>query len=78
MFEVEAANIQQMLKRLGEDHPKLKPMLERGVSVSIDGQIYRDDWFRRSRREARSISSPAWPAVREGEWGNQIEPGGFL
>ena len=21
-------------------------MLDRGVAVSIDGQIYRDDWFR--------------------------------
>jgi molybdopterin converting factor small subunit len=45
-FEVEAANIHQLLTRLGKDHPKLKPMLDRGVAVSIDGQIYRDDWFR--------------------------------
>ena len=45
-FEVEAANIQQLLARLAQDHPKLKPVLERGVSVSIGDQIYRDDWFR--------------------------------
>jgi molybdopterin synthase sulfur carrier subunit len=45
-FEVEAENIHQLLTRLGKDHPKLKPMLDRGVAVSIDGQIYRDDWFR--------------------------------
>jgi len=45
-FEVEAANIHQLLSRLGQDHPRLKPMLERGVAVAIDGQIYRDDWFR--------------------------------
>jgi len=44
--EVEAATIHQMLSRLGQDHPKLKPMLERGVAVAIDGQIYRDDWLR--------------------------------
>jgi hypothetical protein len=31
-----------MLKRLGDQHPKLKPMLEKGVSVSLNGQIYRD------------------------------------
>ena len=43
---VEAANIHQLLSRLGQDHPKLKPLLDRGVAVSIDGQIYRDDWFR--------------------------------
>ena len=43
---VEAANIHQLLSRLGQDHPKLKPLIDRGVAVSIDGQIYRDDWFR--------------------------------
>ena len=46
MIEVEAANIHQLLSRLGQDHPKLKPLIDRGVAVSIDGQIYRDDWFR--------------------------------
>lgn len=45
-FEVDAANIHQLLTRLGEQHPKLKPVLDRGVAVSIDGQIYRDDRFR--------------------------------
>lgn len=44
--EVEAANIHQLLTRLGTDYPKLKPVIERGVAVSIDGQIYRDDWLR--------------------------------
>ncbi|HTO83245.1 MAG TPA: MoaD/ThiS family protein [Methylomirabilota bacterium] len=44
--EVEAVNIHQLLTRLAEEHPKLKPMLDRGVAVSIDGQIYRDDRFR--------------------------------
>ena len=43
---VEAANIHQLLSRLGQDHPKLKPLIDRGVAVSIDGRIYRDDWFR--------------------------------
>jgi molybdopterin converting factor small subunit len=45
-IEVEAATIHQLLSRLGQDHPKLKPLLDRGVAVAIDGQIYRDDWFR--------------------------------
>jgi len=45
-LKVEAATIHQLLSRLGQDHPKLKPLLERGVAVAIDGEIYRDDWFR--------------------------------
>jgi molybdopterin converting factor small subunit len=46
-LEVEASNIGEMLRRLVEEHPGLKPHIERGVSVSIDGQIYRDAWFQR-------------------------------
>jgi molybdopterin synthase sulfur carrier subunit len=45
VFQVEAANLHQMLKRLGEEHPQLKPILEKGVSVSLNGQIYRDPGF---------------------------------
>ena len=44
-FEVDAANIQQLLGRLGEQCPKLKPVLDRGVAVAIDGQVYRGAWF---------------------------------
>jgi molybdopterin converting factor small subunit len=44
-FEVEAANIRQLIDRLGEAEPALKPVLARGVAVSIDGQIYRDAWY---------------------------------
>ena len=45
VFEVEEANLYQMLNRLGADHPKLKPLLDKGVSVSLNGQIYRDPGF---------------------------------
>jgi len=43
--EVEAATIREMLDALAARHPKLAPVLARGVAVAIDGQIYRDDWF---------------------------------
>ena len=42
---VEAANIRQLLDRLGEDYPGLRPALKKGVSISIDGRIYNDAWF---------------------------------
>jgi molybdopterin converting factor small subunit len=44
-FQIEAGNARQLLARLGEDHPKLKPLLERGVSLSIDNQLYREPAF---------------------------------
>lgn len=40
-FEVEASTISQLLARLAAEHPQLKPMLEKGVSVAVDGHIYR-------------------------------------
>jgi molybdopterin converting factor small subunit len=44
-FDIEAANMQEVLARLGADHPQLKPLLERGVSVSINDVIYREPSF---------------------------------
>ncbi len=44
-FEIDAATIRELLTRLGEDHPRLKPVLDKGVTVAIDGEIYRDAWF---------------------------------
>ena len=41
-FDIEAANMREVLVRLGEHHPKLKPILDRGVSVSINDVIYRE------------------------------------
>ena len=43
--EVEARNLRQLLDRLAEDYPGLKPQIERGVSISIDGLVYNDSWF---------------------------------
>ena len=41
-FEVEAANVRQLLDRLGADYPELQPRLEQGVAVAIDGVIHQD------------------------------------
>ena len=44
-LEIEAKNIRQLLIGLEKICPKLKPQLDKGVAVAIDGTIYRDDWF---------------------------------
>jgi len=41
-FDVDAPNMQQVLARLSAEFPKLKPLFDRGLSVSIDNHIYRD------------------------------------
>lgn len=44
-FDIDAPNIDRMLIALGEAAPKLKPILDKGVTVSIDGTLYRLDKF---------------------------------
>ena len=44
-LEVEARNIKQLLERLVQKYPALKPAFDKGVSVSIDGMMYNDAWF---------------------------------
>ena len=44
-MEIEAANIHQLIGILGERFPVLKPRLEKGLTVAIDGDVYRDAWF---------------------------------
>lgn len=41
VFEIEAATIRELLDRLGELHPELRPVLRRGVTVAVNGTIYR-------------------------------------
>ena len=43
--EIEARNVMELLARLGEIYPGLQPQLKRGVSVAIDGLIYREGWL---------------------------------
>ena len=41
-LEVEASNVRQLFRRLGELYPELAQHLENGLAVAIDGQIYQD------------------------------------
>ena len=44
-IEVEATNIRQLFKSLGEQHPRLQKMaMTKQLAVSIDGNIFRDNW----------------------------------
>ncbi len=43
--ELEAGNVRQLFRVLGERYPGIKPHLEEGLAVAIDGQIYQDAWL---------------------------------
>jgi sulfur-carrier protein len=44
-FNIEAATVNQLFRRLGGEYPALAPHLEKGLAVAIDGQIYQDALF---------------------------------
>ncbi len=41
---MQAETIAQMMEYLAEKFPNLRDVLQTDVAVSIDGQIFRDDW----------------------------------
>ena len=43
--EIEAGTLRELLDGLAERYPALRPQLDRGVSVGIDGIMYNDSWF---------------------------------
>ena len=45
VLELEVSDIKRLFDALIARHPGLKPHLEAGVAVAIDGQIYQDELF---------------------------------
>lgn len=41
-LDIDAANVRQLFRKLGETFPELAPHLEEGLAVAIDGQIYQE------------------------------------
>ena len=43
-ISVEANTIRELLRKVVERHPKMHSQLANGISVSINGQIFRNNW----------------------------------
>lgn len=43
-ISIEASSIRELLRKLVERYPRMQQCVEDGVAVSINGQIYRDNW----------------------------------
>jgi molybdopterin synthase sulfur carrier subunit len=41
---VEAASIRELFRVLSERYPGMEAHIKRGIAVSINGKIYRDQW----------------------------------
>lgn len=56
--EVEARTFKELLDRLAETYPGLAPQIARGVSLSLDGVIYREAWFTEIGPESEVVLMP--------------------
>ncbi|MFC2966698.1 MoaD/ThiS family protein [Acidimangrovimonas pyrenivorans] len=56
--EVEARNFKELLDKLSADYPGLKPQIERGVSLALDGRIYREAWFTPIKPDSEVVLMP--------------------
>lgn len=56
--EVEAKTFKQLLDALARDYPDLAARIEQGVSVSIDGLVYREAWFTPIKHESEVVLMP--------------------
>jgi len=41
---IEAATIRELFRKLVERYPRLQSRVDEGIAVSVNGEIYRDDW----------------------------------
>jgi molybdopterin converting factor small subunit len=44
-IELEARDVRQLVRALGERFPALAPHLVEGYAIAIDGEIFQDAWF---------------------------------
>ena len=58
-FEIEARDVRQLLRALGERCPALAPHLEEGYAIAIDGEIFQDAWFAPIRPDSEVHLVPA-------------------
>ena len=56
--EIEATTFKDLLDRLVEQYPAMKPQIDRGVSVAIDGLVYKEAWFAPIRPDSEVVLLP--------------------
>ena len=56
--EVEADTIRELFARLLERYPALQDHLDEGIAVSINGEIYRDEWGKAIPANAEAFLLP--------------------
>jgi molybdopterin converting factor small subunit len=60
-INIEAATIRELLRKVVEQYPRMAEKLEAGIAVSIDGNIFRDNWGEAIPAQAEIFLLPRIP-----------------
>ena len=55
---VNAQNFLELLENLKVKYPELGPQIERGVSLAIDGKVYKESWFTPINEDSEVVLMP--------------------
>jgi molybdopterin converting factor small subunit len=58
-MDIDASDVRQLLRALGERCPELAPHLDDGYAIAIDGEIFQDAWFAPIRPDSEVHLVPA-------------------
>ncbi len=58
VVQIEAGTFKELLDRLVEQYPGMRPQIERGVSLALDSKIYREAWFTEIRPDSEVVLMP--------------------
>lgn len=57
-LDIEAKDIRELFQKLQERYPGTKAYLDRGIAVSVNGVIYRDNWSQPLPKDAEVFLLP--------------------
>lgn len=61
VVEIEASTIRDLLTRLVDRYPAMQRHIDEGIAVSVNGEIYRDEWSTRIPAGAEVFLLPRIP-----------------
>jgi molybdopterin converting factor small subunit len=57
-ISIEAATIRELMRKIVEQYPRMQDQIDDGVAVSINGEIFRDNWGEEIPQDAEIFLLP--------------------
>lgn len=55
---VSGSNFKEVIDNISSKYPGLQPQIERGVSLAINGKIYKESWFTPIEEDSEVVLMP--------------------